>query len=75
MIALTVALVVAALVCLLFDATKLIGVVIGVAGIALLFCLYPLLFLIFPILGGVAGYFYFTRSSNHDVPELPDRRD
>ena len=46
-------LLVASLLCLAFDTTKLFGVV----GMTLLFYLYPLLFVVFLILGGVGLFF------------------
>ena len=73
MIATTIALVVATLLCLAFDATKWVGV----AGVVLLFYLYPLLLTALSILGGVALVFtrYHKRRTCHELPKLPDGRD
>ena len=80
MLALTVAVVLAALLSLAFDTTRWIGVV----GLALLFLVlfyrYPLFCTaLFPALflfGGVALYFTrcHKRSTSHDLPKLLDRR-
>ena len=77
---LALALVVAALLCVLFDTTRLLGVGIGVAGAALLFYLYPLLFsalLVLLALGGVAllcNLFFIHRKRRplDAIPKLPD---
>lgn len=73
MIATTIALVVATLLCLAFDATKWLGV----AGVVLLFYLYPLLLTALSIIGGVAFFLirYNTRRKRHELPKLPDGRD
>ena len=78
MISLAVVLVVAALFCLAFDTTRLFGVALGVAGIALMFFLHPLLFPALSILGGVGFYFYrrvFHAIPKYVLPKLFDRRD
>jgi hypothetical protein len=68
-----IALVVATLLCLAFDATKWVGV----AGVVLLFCLYPLLLTALSILGGVAFFLirYNTRRKCRELPKLPAGRD
>lgn len=73
MITTTIALVVAILLCLAFDATTLIGVV----GVVLLAYLNPTIFLSLSVLAVVVVVFiYFhKRSSRHGVPKLPDKRD
>lgn len=73
MIVTTIALVVAALLCLAFDATKWLGV----AGVVLLFCLHPLSFTALSVLGGVAyfSFRYYQRRKCHALPKLPDGRD
>jgi hypothetical protein len=81
MSAVTLALVAAALLCLAFDAKK----VVAVAGLALLFYLHPLLCTALLVLGGAAfslfRYFiqYYKRSAFHvrprPDPKLPTRRD
>lgn len=72
MIATTIALVVATLLCLAFDATKWLGV----AGVVLLFYLYPLLLTALSVLGGVALYFtrYNSRRKCNELPKLPAGR-
>lgn len=76
MLALTVAVVLAALLSLAFDTTRWIGVV----GLALLFLAlfyrYPLFCTALFLLGGVALYFTrcHKRSTSHDLPKLLDRR-
>ena len=76
MLALTVAVVLAALLSLAFDTTRWIGVV----GLALLFLAlfyrYPLFCTALFLLGGVALYFTrcYKRSTSHDLPKLLDRR-
>ncbi len=72
MLAVTIAIVIATLLCGAFNTTKLIGV----AGVALLFYLHPLLFTALLVLG-VAIWFlirYIQRRSKHAVRKLPDRR-
>jgi hypothetical protein len=73
MIVTTIALVVATLLCLAFDATKWLGV----AGVVLLFYLYPLLLTALSILGGVAFFLirYNARRKYHALPKLPPGRD
>ncbi len=63
------ALVVATLLCLTFNATR----AIGVAGAAVLVFLYPLLSTALLVLGGVAFYFihHRKRSTIHELPKLP----
>ena len=68
----TIAVVVATFLCLLFDATKWIGI----AGVVLLFYLHPLLFTVLSVLGGVALYFtrYNSRRKCNELPKLPAGR-
>ncbi len=72
MLEVTIAIVIATLLCGAFNTTKLIGV----AGVALLFYLHPLLFTAAVVLG-VAIWFlirYFKRRKHHAIRKLPDRR-
>ena len=74
MIGLTLALVVASLLSLAFDSTKWFGV----AGVALLVFLHPLLFTAFLAIGGVTFvciHFYSKRNSHHELPRPDPRRD
>ena len=77
MIGFTVAVALAALLCLAFEATRLLGVALAALLLVLLFYLYPVWFAALFILGGVAlcSILYFKRRSSHAIPELPDRRD
>jgi hypothetical protein len=69
----TIALLVATLLCFAFDPTKLSGV----AGVVLLFYLYPLSLTVLFVLGGVAFLFirYYQWRKCHALPKLPDGRD
>ncbi len=70
----TVAVVVAALLCLAFDTKKFIGV----AGVALLIYFHPLLSTAFLVLGVAIFYFiryHNKRSTAHGHSKLPSRRD
>ena len=69
----TIALVVATLLCFAFDPTKLSGV----AGVVLLFYLYPLFLTALFVLGGVAYvlFRYYQRRKCHALPKLPAGRD
>ena len=73
MLEVTIALVLATLLCGAFNTTKLIGVV----GVALLFYLHPLLFTATLVLGVVIYFLfrYFKRRKFHATRRLPDRRD
>lgn len=73
MIGVTLVLVVATLLGLAFDTTKWIGV----AGVALLFYLHPLLFTVLFVLGGVAFFLirYHKRRKCHALPRLAAGRD
>ena len=73
MIAFTVAVLVATLICLTFNTTRWIGV----AGAALLAYLYPLSLTALVVLGGVAFYYihHHQRSKHHELPKLPAGRD
>lgn len=79
MLGFTVVLVFTVLVCLAFEATKIIGVAIGVAGIVVLIWLHPLGFLALLVLGGVGFFIYkrrvFHARPKHELPKLHDRCD
>ena len=75
MIGFTVAVAVATILCLAFEATRLIGVALAALLLFLFLYLYPLLFTALFILGGVVLCFILKRRSSHAIPELPDRRD
>ena len=55
MIGISIAVLMASLVCLAFAATRIIGVV----GLLVLLYLYPVFFVAIALLGGVAFYFYY----------------
>jgi len=73
MIVTTIAFVVAGLLCLVFTATRWIGVV----GVALLFYLHPLLLTALCVLGGVTYFLirYYSRRKCNELPRLPAGRD
>ncbi len=80
MIGFTVAVGLAALLCLAIEATRLLGVALAALLLVLLVYLYPVWFAALFILGGVALCFIlyfknFRRSNSNAIPELPDRRD
>ncbi len=60
-------LIVVALLCLASRSTRWIGV----AGLTLLSLLFPPLFLIALILGGIGYYFYHHWRKHHEFPRLP----
>lgn len=76
-----VALVVTALFCLPFPATRWIGVALAVLGAVLLFYLHPLLSTLLLVGACVAVWinWYLTvkheRKTIHELPQLPDRGD
>jgi hypothetical protein len=61
MIVIASALVVATGVCLVFNTTRLLGVL----GVLLLLCLFPIVFLALLLLGGAAIFYAHKRSTNH----------
>ena len=75
MIGLTLALVVASLLSLAFDSTKWFGI----AGVALLVFLHPLLFTALFAIGGVTfcfiRFYQHQRNSHHELPRSDPRRD
>ena len=73
----TAVVVVLALVCLAFQATRLVGAAALALLLLFLFYLHPLLFTALFALGGVALCLvcHYKRRTCNEVPKLPDRSD